>query len=487
MIRRKKQSVAYLGLFVFALAMTLFLNPDIIRGSGRQEADIQSTYAIVGVSVVDVEKGEIFPDQTVLIRGDRIEKITSSEKFKINDTSQVIDGRRLYLLPGLVDAHVHYLDPETFGPLMVAHGVVLVRDMGNMTPSAIVTREKLKNREILGPEMITTGRILDGVPPFVPPVSTGIATPEKGREAVRKLAAAGVDQIKVYSGLEKEIFLAIVDEAQKHKLKTVGHVPETVYIEEAARAGQKSCEHMFGFGKIIAKLLGEPVKMEKGGMGTDVEYYIRHDEVDQDELRRSLIRIRDYGMAVCPTLVVFKHGAHLPDIFAGNYPMLEYASPAVKNIWKMWESAQQDPELLGKIRDHMQRFLKKLNNAGVSLMVGTDLLFPGLIAGYSLHEEMELWQEAGIPAADILRSATFLPAAFVGMEKRLGTIQEGKDASLVLVRANPLQDIRNAGKIESVFLRGTYFDRAELDRLLRETKERNTRWPSSEDGKKKIN
>jgi imidazolonepropionase-like amidohydrolase len=112
-----------------------------------------------------------------------------------------------------------------------------------------------------------------------------------------------------------------------------------------------------------------------------------------------------------------------------------------------------------------------LNKTGVPLMIGTDLMLPGIIPGYSTHEEMVIWQEAGIPLADILRSATLVPAQFMDLDDRLGSISEGKTASMVLVRADPLQDIRNAQQIESVFLRGQYFSREDLDQLLDEAKD----------------
>jgi imidazolonepropionase-like amidohydrolase len=115
--------------------------------------------------------------------------------------------------------------------------------------------------------------------------------------------------------------------------------------------------------------------------------------------------------------------------------------------------------------------VKGLNQAGVPLMVGTDLMVPGIIPGYAVHEEMEIWQDAGIPAADILRSATLVPAEFMGFAERLGSIGEGKTASMVLLKANPLEDIKNAQQIESVFLRGQYFNREALDRLLDEAKD----------------
>jgi imidazolonepropionase-like amidohydrolase len=113
---------------------------------------------------------------------------------------------------------------------------------------------------------------------------------------------------------------------------------------------------------------------------------------------------------------------------------------------------------------------RQMNEAGIPLMVGTDLMCPGLVPGYSVHEEMLIWQEAGIPPADILRSATLIPAQFMELGDRLGSISEGKTASMIMVRANPLEDIRNAQQIESVFLRGQYFSRADLDGLLDEAK-----------------
>jgi imidazolonepropionase-like amidohydrolase len=161
----------------------------------------------------------------------------------------------------------------------------------------------------------------------------------------------------------------------------------------------------------------------------------------------------------------------LKEIMAGDYPNLEYVSSMIWDIWKsMWDPDQAGTEMAGKIGPHMQAFVAELYRAGVPLIVGTDLLFPGIIAGYSLHEEMLLWQEAGIPAADVLRSATILPARFVDRGSRLGTVAEDKMASLVLTRANPLEDIRNANRIEGVFLRGRYFNRVDLDRLLQEVR-----------------
>jgi imidazolonepropionase-like amidohydrolase len=141
----------------------------------------------------------------------------------------------------------------------------------------------------------------------------------------------------------------------------------------------------------------------------------------------------------------------------------------VLGMWaSMW--AQQEP-LPDFIWQNWAQMVKGLYQAGVPLMVGTDLMLPGIFPGYSVHEEMALWQKVGIPPADVLRSATLTPAQFVGLGDRLGSVSEGKTASLVLVRGNPLEDVRNAQQIEGVFLRGQYFDRNDLARLLEEAKQ----------------
>jgi imidazolonepropionase-like amidohydrolase len=237
------------------------------------------SYAITDVAVVDVQQGSILPDQTVIIAGESIRAVGPRAELAVPDGVRVIDGRGLYLMPGLVDAHVHYFDQEVFGRVLMANGVLLARDMGLPTQEALQLREALKRGELIGPELIVTGSILDGNPPVIPTISLGLNTPDEGRSAVRKQAEAGVDLIKVYSRLDKDVFLAIVDEAHKAGLKVVGHVPDSIGIEEAAAAGLRSIEHWNGFEKSIAKLLGEPVEQTYAGIGSGYQYLLRLGEV----------------------------------------------------------------------------------------------------------------------------------------------------------------------------------------------------------------
>ena len=431
--------------------------------------DFASMYFITDVTVIDVKNGIALPGQTVIVVDDRIDKIGTQGKVDIPKGAKIINGRGLYLMPGLVDAHVHYFDAPVFGRLMIANGVLLVRDTGMPNEYILPLRDELNSGETLGPELIITGAILDGDPPIIPTISVGIKTPEQERAEVRKQAAAGVHMIKTYSRLDKDVFWAIVDEAKKQNLKVVAHLPESIYIEDAAAAGLGSSEHFNGFEKVIAKLLGEPVNLTFKGQASDAGYFQCLDEVNPQELQSVYQRIRASGMTLCPTVVTFKTLTNMEPFWNGNYPRSEYISPGVTDLWKsMWTQQQNLPDFIWQ---NWMRMVVDLNKAGVPLMIGTDLMLPGIIPGYSAHEEMMIWQEAGIPPADILRSATFVPAQFMDLEDRLGSISVGKTASMVLVRANPLEDISNAQQIESVFLRGQYLSREDLDRLLNEAKD----------------
>jgi imidazolonepropionase-like amidohydrolase len=427
-------------------------------------------YTIVNVTVIDVAEGVAVPGQTVVVVGDRIERMGPVAEIELPGGASILDGRGRYLMPGLVDAHVHFLDASTFGPLMIANGITLVRDTGMPTDFVLEVRSGLNRGDLLGPEMVATGAILDGTPPIIPSISVGVQTPAEARAAVRQQAAAGVDMIKVYSRLTRDAFLAILDEAKVLGLRVVGHVPETVSIEDAAAAGLACSEHFFGFEQVIGRLLGGPVRSTYAGMGADAGYLLRLGEVDPQALQEVFGRLRKSGLTVCPTVVTFKVGVQTTQFQSGDFPLDEYISSTVLETWRALWAGQAD--LPDAIWQNWAKMVFALNEAGVPLMAGTDLSVPGVIPGFSLHDELAIWQDAGIPAADILRSATLVPARFMGLGDRLGSLAEGKTASMVLLRANPLEDIGNARNIEAVFLRGRYFDRAALDRMLEEARER---------------
>ncbi len=424
-------------------------------------------YAITDVGVVDVENGTVAPGQTVVIVGDRIDQIAPYGSA-LPERARTVDGRGLYLMPGLVDAHVHYQEAPIFGRVMIANGVLIVRDMGMPNEYILPLRDELNRGATLGPEMVAAGALLDGADPVIPSIAISVRTPEEGRAAVRAQAAAGVDFIKVYSKLDKQTFLAIVDEARTSGLKVVGHVPDSISIEDAASAGLQSIEHFFGFDKVVAQLLGQRVNFSYAGMGLDAGNLLRLGEIDPRALQSFYQRLYASNVTIVPTVVTFKNWPNVDTFDRNKVPNGQYISQNLLSMWKsQWAGQTEFPDAIWQ---NWAQMAKGMNDAGVPLMVGTDLDCPGLVPGYSVHEEMAILQEAGIAPAEVLRSATIVPARFMGLEQRLGSVTQGKQASIVLVSANPLDDIRNAEKIAGVFLRGRYYSRSDLDALLDEAR-----------------
>ena len=403
-----------------------------------------AVYAIRDVTLVDVERGVAVPHQTVRIMGDRIRAIAPSARAEAEKGEMVIDGKGLYLIPGLVDAHVHYFQASrvergTFGTLFVANGVTFVRDMGGETDLSLAFRDKNPGTGPPAPEMIVTGSILRGV--SAPSRSTTICeTSQDGRVAVQSLAEKGVDQIKVYGGLSKEAYLAIVDEARALGLKVVGHVPKAVGLSGVLEAGQASLEHIH-----------------------DVLYALIRD-ADLAAIARLVSIIRDSGTAICPTLLVMNRRSNPKDPALQNDPALKFVPFTVKSSWDA--RTYPDSSHLKSLLPLFKVVVRALHEAGVTIVCGSDLVNPYVVAGFSLHEEMELLQEAGLSPASVLRAATIDAARLCDVDQRLGTVSVGKNASLVLLSKNPLEDVRHTREIAGVFLRGKYYDARRLGELL---------------------
>jgi hypothetical protein len=283
------------------------------------------------VTVVDVEKGDLLPDQTILVEGELIRRIAPRAELPVPAAARTIEAAGLFVIPGLVDAHVHYVDPETYGPMFIANGVTLVRDMGGPTESVVAMRDRLQRREMLGPEMVVTGAILDGDPPIWP-FSETCPTPERAREAVRKLIGLGVDQLKVYSLLPRESYFAILDEARKAGIKAVGHVPDSITLEDAVEAGQASVEHLTGFPGLIARLTGK-AEESRPNFRQAFSFWNFYPKVDRDGLKVALAKLKSSGAVQCPTLVVIRGIGRGGEPDVSKDPRLQYVSPMFRAMW----------------------------------------------------------------------------------------------------------------------------------------------------------
>jgi imidazolonepropionase-like amidohydrolase len=446
----------------------------ISRGSAST-----ATY-ITHVTVIDTITGKEIQERTVIISGDRISEVRDSKKLKPPAGAKIVDGNRKYLIPGLWDMHVHAVFAERLDsmfPTFVANGVLGIRDMGTSMPLAEIDRlrHETANGSRLGPRIVAAGPILDGRPKPLRPNFLAITTPEEGRETVRRLKTGGADLIKVYSELSRNSFLAIADEAKKQNIPFAGHVPFSVSALEASDAGQKSMEHLWGI-YLSCSSREEELRSEmlKGGVNLSGSERIRleMDEAaasyDERKAANVFAHLAKNGTWMVPTFTAVVPDSEIFGARVTTDPRLKYIPPAIQKQWSAAASA--GAAIKSKSFDRKLQVVGAMHRAGVPLLAGTDTAWiqPYTYAGFSLHDELALLVKAGLTPIESLQTATINPARFLGMEKDLGTIEKGKVANLVLLDADPVSDIRNTQKIDSVVLKGKLLTRTDLDKLLQD-------------------
>jgi imidazolonepropionase-like amidohydrolase len=433
---------------------------------------------ITHVTLINPGTSSVEPDIAVVITGVRIAAVSATSHFRPPKRAQEIDGTGKYLIPGLWDMHVHSAFGDWFPggrdiilPLFIANGVTGVRDMGGDLPVLFAWRKQIAAGQIIGPRMIISGPMLDDYLPGGKslrfPSSVAVTTPEGAVAAVDSLKAQGVDFIKVQSVISRDAYLAAAAEAHKQGLPIVGHVPDKVRIAETIAAGQKSIEHLMG------SFEGCSSEEEKftGGQGDLKLLLTTYDQKKCDALIRLLAQSQTWQV---PTLAWQRGGTFLDQLDLQHQPLDKYVPAYWRDVtWRrftdeMMPSLLHDP--LALRREYFARNLQMVGaqrRAGVPFLAGTDAA-PGvyIVPGFSLHDELANFVEAGFSPMESLQTATSNPAKFLGVESSTGSIESGKIADLVLLRANPLDNIRNTQQIDAVIANGRLFDRPAIDRIL---------------------
>jgi imidazolonepropionase-like amidohydrolase len=427
------------------------------------------------VAVVDVERGEIVPDRTVVVRGDRIASVGASGE---NGPRAVrVDGRGKYLMPGLIDAHTHVAgvsadprwSPEVVPAEYVSYGVTGVRDMGSDLDVVLKLREAIDARATTGPRIATGGPMLDRHEARAGDARTA-RTAAEGRAAVDELAGRGVDFIKVISPT-RDAYLAIAEEAARRKLFFVGHVPEEVTAAEASDRGQRSIEHLSGIPLSCSAREAELREKRRAALAARDGAALRAAGVailasyDPARCAELFARFVKNGTWQVPTLVWTHAGATL-DRAREDDPRLLGVPPSVRAQWKPASLIAESPGYMESMRDVLALDLvivRAMSASGVHILAGSDSLDPFVFPGSSLHEELALLVEAGLSTAQALRSATVDPARFLGWDA--GVVAPGKRADLVLLEADPLANIGATTRIAAVVLRGELLGSARLTEL----------------------
>jgi len=426
------------------------------------------------VTVIDTADSSAQPDMNVVIRGDHIEEIGKAAQIKVPTNAQVVDGRGKFLMPGLWDMHVHTFrhNPRStntwFFPLFVANGVTGVRDMwttGDDFPQVVQFRKGLADGSFLGPRYGPVGWMVDGPDPIWP-YSDVVSTPQQARDFVHKAKAAGIDFVKVYTMLRPEEYFAIADEAKKIGIPFAGHVPNVISAASASDAGQRSMEHLRNVDVGCSAKEDELLASKEWGPEQKREMRETYDQKKCEQLLEKFARNQTWQV---PTNALFlADRSQLSSRLTDGHS--KYVPADVRARWQQQLSTRQtSPEQEHQHQRELQarlNILALMNKAGVPMMSGTDVPNPLMLPGFTLHEELTDLVQAGFTPAEALKTATYNPAKFMGMLDRLGTVEKGKLADLVLLDANPLEDIHNTQKIGAVVLNGRYLDRAALDKLL---------------------
>ena len=440
------------------------------------------------VNIIDVRAADaataVKRDYAVVIANGRIKTVARTGRVRVPRGARVIDARDAFLIPGLYDMHVHTLIEGRAAfcfPLFIANGVTSVRDMGGSASADEVRRLRadLAAGRITGPRLAAAaGRIVDGPGPRRDAFVT-VGTPQEARAWVKTAKADRWDFVKPYNLLSREAYAALSEEASRRHLDVAGHVPFSMTALEVSALHQRTIEHAADL--LVSSSTDEAALRERSSReGTaspnpnwarakvEIDAAATYDPRKAASLGGLLAR---NGTWQCPTLVL-KHvtaaGEHATLL---RDPRLQYIPADLQARWSSTFTKLVEP--IGSAAERALRanvtstIVAVMHRNGVKILAGTDTPpQPYLFPGYSLHEELALLVGAGLSPLEALRAATINPAMFLREQQRRGSIDRGKAADAVLLRANPLDDIANTREITAVVLNGNYLDRVALDALL---------------------
>lgn len=386
--------------------------------------------------MIDVAAGVARPHMTVVVDAGKFSRIGPTASTAIPAGARVVSGKDKFLMPGLWDMHVH-LFYKQYLPLFIAFGVTGVQDMGSDFSKTKVWRDEIEKNGAIGPHIITAGPPVDGRPSVDPKLPVIVVrTPDDARKAFDQLYKMDVDFIKVLSSLPRDAYFALAEQARHWDLRMAGHIPTSVTAQEAVGVRQASLEHLFGVTKSVS---------------------------NEAEATRFFARCTINGTRITPTLVLWLRMSHMDDPKLMSNPQLASIPASIRNAWP----DLSDDTVSYRIQVwRIYRLVALAKRAQTEILAGTDTGDPYVMPGEALLDELEQLVEAGLTPREALEAATGAPVRFLESEPEMGSIEKGKLADMVLLDANPLEDIRNVRKIQGVFTHERYFTRADLDGIL---------------------
>jgi imidazolonepropionase-like amidohydrolase len=447
--------------------------------SAQARAATAPAIAFVDVNLIPMDRQRVVGGQTVIVRGDRIEEVGPTRGVRVPAGATQINGRGKYLMPGLAEMHAHVLPAQAQGNaderlnrdiffLYIANGITTIRAMLG-APNQLVLRDRLASQQLLGPTTFVAAPSLNG---------NSAPNPDTASKLVRAHKAAGYDLLKIHPGLSRETYDAIVRTAREVGITWAGHVPGAVGLRHAISARQSTIDHMDGYLEAtVPETTMARLRVPAGG-GTLADMIRNVDESRFEELARLT---RAAGVWNVPTAALWENlFDRTPVEELLQRPENRYAPRAWVNNWatqkrnRIQEDERQKvtPELAAQFMAARRRLLKTLADVGAPLLMGTDSPQIFSVPGFSLHRELALAVAAGLTPYQVLESGTRNVGRYAAEELKLdgrfGTIATGQRADLVLLDANPLDDIGNLTRRSGVMVRGRWVSADEIRTGLEE-------------------
>ena len=455
-------------LMLGAIGRLLILSLTLVPWLRPQERHV----AFVDVTVVPMDKEQVLPHQTVVVVGGRISQVASSASIRVPNGALKIDGKGKFLMPGLADMHVHFIRPAAAGQfqpsasndyaqenqalalLYVANGITTVRNMWGH-PAITAFGMEVDSGRVLGPHIYSTGPVTDGNPPLWQGARI-VETREEAQEAARSDKLAGYIAVKVVDRLSKDAYQALVAAAREQGLPVVGHVPTAVGLSGAIAARQYSLEHLYGFWQALQP---DDSAAQKKSPRELVQ------QADLKKLPALVQAIKAADVWNCPTMAAVNHTVRRDDVWLQR---MSFVPPGIVERYKKAYTtvSPDDPRFGPEARALNLAILSALNRGAARLLLGTDAVKPSVIPGFSLHDELEFFIAAGMSPYETIRAGTNDAAIFLHQENEFGTVAIGRRADLLLVEANPLEDVKNVAKRAGVMINGHWLTEEELQQRL---------------------
>tara|TARA_R110001632_G_scaffold83134_3_gene184225 strand:- start:4626 stop:6059 length:1434 start_codon:yes stop_codon:yes gene_type:complete len=448
--------VIIIGVLLISIAITLLVDKqstNYLKVKKNKSAD-NNSFLITNVNIIPMNQDTILVDKMVYIKDGIIQKIADSIEI---DGVETLDAKNKYLTPGLIDMHVHVWDRYELG-LYLSNGVTAVRNLWGM-PMHLRLKEDVNNDEIISPLFFTTGPKLTG-PEFIGDDNLNLTSPSEAKEKVISYKNRGYDFIKTYYGLTEDIFDAVIEQAITSDIDIVAHPSQKVPYSYHFNSQIKSIEH-------AEDIIQQPLNYKL-------------DTLKLKEVINDFSKSKHTSFS--PTLTVYNNIYQMlidDDILESE--QLQYMNPLIKKVdskaqFERWYNTKlRDSSIVKTIKnqhDFHLKIIKKLHEAGTTFICGTDAGIGVTIPGFSIHQELAFYKEAGLSNYEVLKTATINASKTHSIMNNMGTIEVGKIANLLLINNNPLLDLSALQNPTTVFIKGRKLNRDSLDNFEEKAKNR---------------